>query len=103
MKHLYLITIALVITVGTLFIPQKVNNINKPFVNLGYPIKFVSIDFTRDYPDIPSEKQMNRKFNILSSWEKHVETSWVNFTLSYSAIIITLEIFYVLINKFKFK
>lgn len=102
-KHLAIVFVTLVIIIGTLFIKQSVEFPERK-IELGYPIHFWTLDFSGNRggttmngsPDIYLK---NRKFNILSSWEEYVETSWINFILSYLIIFFIIEGVVLLINR----
>jgi len=91
-KHILYIIITLLIVLSTLFIPNKIQDYSAPVVRLGYPIHFIAVNFKNSYPDFPNQRQKDTEFNILSIWEKSVETSWVNLIMSLGITFIILKI-----------
>lgn len=100
-KHAAIAIITLVITIGTLFISRPVEFPDRK-VKLGYPIYFGTLDFDSPYTSMggaPESYLRSRKFNILSSWEEHIQTSWGNFAISYTIIFLAIEAMAVLIDR----
>ena len=103
LKHLFLLALALIIVVGTLFIPQSVKFPDRK-VELGYPIYFETLDFGNPYTSMggaPDSYLRSRKFNIMSSWEEYVQTSWRNLTISCIIIFLAIEGTIILIDRAK--
>ena len=72
-----------IILFGALFVPKVVyNEKDMEAVNLGYPVTFVTQDFTRLDSPFPW------KYSFGSPWEDPFKISWPNFLLSYLIIFL---------------
>jgi hypothetical protein len=98
--HLFLLVITILIVLGTLFIPQKINDMSKKEVSLGFPIHFITIDLTKILPTYIDRKTQNRTYTITSCWEKRTTKSRVNFLLSFGIVFTILETIVYIINKY---
>ncbi len=89
-KQLSIAAVGLAILIATLFIPKTVYNKDEmKNVELGYPIPFITQDFTRYDPPFPY------RYSFGSPWEDPYRVLWNNFLLSYVTVLLFLEaIFY---------
>jgi hypothetical protein len=86
-KYLLIILISFVILIVTLGIPKTVNSKeDMKAVKLGYPISFVTQDFTKYDPPFPWQ------YSFGSPLENPFEISWINFFLSYSIILLSIGV-----------
>lgn len=88
-KYLLIGLTSLIIVIGTLSIPETVNNKeDMRAMEFGYPISFITQDLSRYDPPFPWE------YSFSSPWENPFKISWGNFLLSYLIIFsITTLIF----------
>ncbi|MBU1684140.1 hypothetical protein KKC56_01605 [Patescibacteria group bacterium] len=84
-KYSSVAIVSLMILFGTLSIPKTVyNKTDMEAVKLGYPISFVTQNFTRLDPPFPW------KYSFGSPWEDPFKISWFNFLLSYLIIFLVM-------------
>ena len=87
MKKALIVLISLFILLSTLSIPKTVfNKTDMEAVHLGYPIPFVTQNFTRYDPPFPW------KYSFKSPWEDGFKISWLNFLSSFAIILIVVGV-----------
>ena len=80
-KYSSVAIVSFIVVLSTLSIPKTVyNSKDKEAVKLGYPISFVTQNFTRYDPPFPW------RYSFGSPWEDPFRISWLNFLLSYLII-----------------
>ena len=92
LKYLGFLLIIYFIVWGSLFIPRPVKMPERT-VHLGYPISFVTLDFSDQATPMggaPDQLLARNKFNITSSWENRAYRSRKNFALSYAIVLFSL-------------
>ena len=96
-KQLIIILVTAFILVSSLFVPKEVqNDTEMKSVSLGYPFPYFVQDFSRFTP-----LYFPQKFSFGSPWEDPAKILWVNFTLSFVSVLLTLNILYLLVNRYK--
>ena len=91
-KYLILLFLVYVIVWSTVFIARPVQ-LPQRTVQLGYPVSFVTLDFstpTTPMGGAPDSFLKRNKFNITASWENTAEVSRSRFMLSYVLVFLAI-------------
>jgi len=92
LKYIGFLFLVYVIVWSTVFIPRPVQ-LPERTVKLGYPISFVTLDFstlTTPMGGAPDDFLARNKFNITSSWENTTEVSRFRFIISYVIVLLAI-------------
>lgn len=96
-KQVVLSMLAITLILGTLFIPVSVSSYDElESVSLGYPLAFISQDFSRYDPEVYPQS-----FNFGSPWEDPFRIMWEGLFLSYLIVVSFLNVILIFLVSLK--